>query len=211
MKPTPPRKQVQNNTSKPPQKRKSDFKGGNSFNKRKSFEKENKIFEEKVVAIRRVTKVTKGGRNFRFAAVVVIGDKKGKIGFGTGKAREVPDAIKKAIKDAKKVLIKVPMTGTTIPHEVIGKFGAGKVLIKPAKKGTGVIAGGPARVVLELSGVSDVYTKSLGSTNPINMIRATINGLSSLRTFNEVSKLRSNEEIKMPIIKENITTVETDK
>nr|WP_200903029.1 30S ribosomal protein S5 [Spiroplasma kunkelii] len=148
------------------------------------------MFEEKVVTIRRVTKVTKGGRHFRFAAVVVIGDKKGRVGFGTGKANEVPDAIKKAIKEAKKQLVKVPLLGTTVPHEVIGYFGAGKVLIKPARKGTGVIAGGPARAVIELAGLADVYTKSLGSNTPINMIRATLDGLSNLRTIDQIAKLR---------------------
>ncbi|WP_374697120.1 30S ribosomal protein S5 [Spiroplasma endosymbiont of Polydrusus formosus] len=148
------------------------------------------MFEEKVVTIRRVTKVTKGGRHFRFAAVVVIGDKKGRVGFGTGKANEVPDAIKKAIKEAKKQLIKVPLVGTTVPHEIIGNFGAGKVLIKPARKGTGVIAGGPARAVIELAGLADVYTKSLGSNTPINMIRATLDGLRNLRTIDQIAKLR---------------------
>ena len=153
--------------------------------------KQEKLFEEKVVSIRRVTKVTKGGRHFRFAAVVVIGDKKGKVGFGTGKANEVPDAIKKAIKVAQKDLILVPMAGTTIPHEIIGRFGAGKVLIKPAKKGKGIISGGPARSIMELSGLSDVYTKSLGSNTPINMIRATLDGLKNLKTAQEISTLRN--------------------
>ncbi|UZQ31333.1 MAG: 30S ribosomal protein S5 [Spiroplasma phoeniceum] len=148
------------------------------------------MFEEKVVTIRRVTKVTKGGRHFRFAAVLVIGDKKGRVGFGTGKANEVPDAIKKAIKEAKKQLVKVPLVVTTVPHEVIGHFGAGKVLIKPAREGTGVIAGGPARAVIELAGLADVYTKSLGSNTPINMIRATLDGLSNLRTIDQIAKLR---------------------
>ncbi|UNF62687.1 MULTISPECIES: 30S ribosomal protein S5 [Spiroplasma] len=148
------------------------------------------MFEEKVVTIRRVTKVTKGGRHFRFAAVVVIGDKKGRVGFGTGKANEVPDAIKKAIKEAKKQLVKVPLVGTTVPHQIIGHFGAGEVLIKPACKGTGVIAGGPARAVIELAGLADVYTKSLGSNTPINMIRATLDGLRNLRTVEQIAKLR---------------------
>ncbi|WP_041611925.1 30S ribosomal protein S5 [Spiroplasma syrphidicola] len=155
-------------------------------------------FEEKVVTINRVTKVTKGGRHFRFAAVVVIGDKKGRVGFGTGKANEVPDAIKKAIKEAKKQLVRVPIVGTTVPHEVIGHFGSSKVLIKPAKKGTGVIAGGPARAIIELAGLADVYTKSLGSNTPINMIRATLEGLRELRTIDQISKLRNKtpEELK---------------
>ncbi|ELL44433.1 30S ribosomal protein S5 [Spiroplasma melliferum] len=163
---------------------------GNQRFERNDRRGDENMFEEKVVTIRRVTKVTKGGRHFRFAAVVVIGDKKGRVGFGTGKANEVPDAIKKAIKEAKKQLVKVPLVGTTVPHEVIGHFGAGKVLIKPARKGTGVIAGGPARAVIELAGLADVYTKSLGSNTPINMIRATLDGLSNLRTIDQIAKLR---------------------
>ncbi len=165
-------------------------KGNQRFERNNGRRGDENIFEEKVVTIRRVTKVTKGGRHFRFAAVVVIGDKKGRVGFGTGKANEVPDAIKKAIKEAKKQLLKVPIVGTTVPHEVIGHFGAGKVLIKPASKGTGVIAGGPARAVIELAGLADVYTKSLGSNTPINMIRATLDGLSNLRTIDQIAKLR---------------------
>ncbi|WP_445738813.1 30S ribosomal protein S5 [Mycoplasma cottewii] len=147
-------------------------------------------FEEKVVTIRRVTKVTKGGRHFRFAAVVVVGNKKGLVGMGTGKANEVPEAIKKAIKEAKKNLIAVSLRNGTVPHEVLGTFGAGKILIKPAKVGTGVIAGGPARAVIELAGISDVYAKSLGSNNPINMIRATMQGLQSMQTLKRVHELR---------------------
>ncbi|WP_434329026.1 30S ribosomal protein S5 [Mycoplasma capricolum] len=147
-------------------------------------------FEEKVVTIRRVTKVTKGGRHFRFAAVVVVGNKKGLVGMGTGKANEVPEAIKKAIKEAKKNLVSVTLRNTTVPHEVLGTFGAGKILIKPAKVGTGIIAGGPARAVIELSGISDVYAKSLGSNNAINMIRATFEGLSSMQTLKRVQELR---------------------
>ncbi|QVK05004.1 30S ribosomal protein S5 [Mycoplasma mycoides] len=147
-------------------------------------------FEEKVVTIRRVTKVTKGGRHFRFAAVVVVGNKKGLVGMGTGKANEVPEAIKKAIKEAKKNLVSVTLRNTTVPHEVLGTFGAGKILIKPAKVGTGIIAGGPARAVIELTGISDVYAKSLGSNNAINMIRATFEGLSSMQTLKRVQELR---------------------
>lgn len=160
-------------------------------NSRRDFRREENPFEEKVVTINRVTKVTKGGRRFRFAAVVVIGDKKGRVGLGTGKANEVPDAIKKAIKEARKSLIRVPLAGTSVPHETLGHYGAGKVLIKPAKKGTGVIAGGPARAVVELAGITDVYTKSLGSNTPINMIRATIEGLKSMSTPEQIARLRA--------------------
>lgn len=146
--------------------------------------------KEKVVQIRRVTKVVKGGRNFRFAALVIVGDENGYVGLGTGKAMEVPDAIKKAIDDAKKNLINVPMVGTTIPHQVKGHFGAGNILIMPAQEGTGVIAGGPVRAVLELAGLKDVRAKSLGSNNARNMVNATIEGLKSLRTAEDIAKLR---------------------
>ena len=153
--------------------------------------------KEKVVNINRVTKVVKGGRNFRFAALVVVGDENGHVGVGMGKSIEIPEAIKKGIEDAKKNLVKVSMVETTIPHEIHGKFGTGDVLIMPAKEGTGVIAGGPARIVLELAGLKDVRAKSLGSNNPNNMVKATISGLANLRTAEEIAKLRgkSVEEI----------------
>lgn len=152
--------------------------------------REPKLFEERVVHINRIAKVVKGGRRFRFSALVVIGDKKGKVGFGTGKAQEVPDAIKKAIEDAKRNMVKVPMYNSTIPHEVIGHFGAGKVLLKPAVAGTGVIAGGPVRAVLELAGVEDILSKSLGSNTPINIVRATFDAIDTLRTAEQVARTR---------------------
>jgi small subunit ribosomal protein S5 len=152
--------------------------------------REPKLYEERVVNINRVTKVVKGGRRFRFSALVVIGDKKGKVGFGTGKAQEVPDAIKKAIEDAKRNLVVIPMYGKTIPHEVTGKFGAGVVFLKPAVSGTGVIAGGPVRAVVELAGIEDILSKSLGSQTPINIVRAAFEGLTSLRTADQVAKTR---------------------
>jgi len=157
---------------------------------RRNFEEETKEFEERVVAINRVTKVVKGGRRFRFSALVVVGNKKGVIGFGTGKAAEVPDAIKKAIEHAKSNLITVPIVGTTIPHTITGVFGAGKVFLKPASEGTGVIAGGAVRSIFELAGVNDILSKSLGSSTPINMVRATFEGLKQLRTAEQVAALR---------------------
>ena len=146
--------------------------------------------KEKVVSISRVAKVVKGGRTFRFSAVVVVGDENGHIGVGNGKSSEVPDAIKKAIQDAKKNLVTVPVVGTTIPHEFVGKFGSAKVVLKPAAVGTGLIAGGSVRPVLELAGYKDIRTKVIGTNNPRNVVYATINGLSNMKTIEEKKKKR---------------------
>ena len=149
-----------------------------------------KEFEERVVTINRITKVVKGGRRMRFAALVVVGDYKGHVGFGTGKAAEVPEAIKKALADAKKNIIEVPIVGATIPHDIVGVHDAGKVLLKPAHAGTGIVAGGPVRNVVELAGIQDIVSKSQGSNTPINIVRATFAALSELRTVEQVAEAR---------------------
>ncbi|MBO5136278.1 MAG: 30S ribosomal protein S5 [Clostridia bacterium] len=146
--------------------------------------------QEKVVTFNRVSKTVKGGRTSRFSALVVVGDGNGHVGYGMGKAAEIPDAIRKGIDEAKKNLIFVPRVNTTIPHEIIGEYGAGRVLLKPAAEGTGVIAGGPARVVLELAGIRDIRTKCLRSNNPKNVVSATVEALASLKSVEEVAKLR---------------------
>ena len=161
------------------------------------FEREPKEFVEKVVYLNRVSKTVKGGRVAKFSALMVVGDEKGRVGFGTGKAAEVPEAIRKGIEDAKKHMITVSLSNTTIPHEVIGEAGAGRVLMKPASAGTGIIAGGPVRAVMEAAGIKDIRSKCLRSNNPQNVVAATFAGLKSLRTPEEVARVRgkSVEEI----------------
>ena len=154
------------------------------------FEREPSEFVEKLVSLNRVSKTVKGGRVMKFAALMVVGDEKGRVGFGTGKAAEVPEAIRKGIEDAKKNMINVSLSGTTIPHEVIGEFGAGRVLMKPAAEGTGIIAGGPVRAVMEAAGIKDIRSKCLRSNNPQNVVAATFAGLKSLRTPEEVARVR---------------------
>lgn len=171
-------------------RREGDRKGAPRGGRKNFRQEEEKEFKEKLVYVNRVAKVVKGGRNFRFTALVVVGDEKGRVGAGIGKAAEIPDAISKAVQKAKRSLVNVPLVGTTIPHEVIGIFGRGRVLLLPASEGTGVIAGGPARAVLELAGVKDIKTKSQGSNTPANCVKATIEGLRALKTAEEYAKMR---------------------
>lgn len=178
---------------------KAEKKGKNVKNTKKGAprparkEKDNR-FEERVVAINRISKTVKGGRKMRFSALVVVGDGKGYVGFGTGKANEVPDAIKKALEAAKKNLYKVPMVkGGTFPHDIMGEYGAVKVFMKPAPVGTGIVAGGPVRAVLELAGIENVYSKVYGSRTPINVVRATINGIENMKTVSKVAALRGKD------------------
>ena len=147
-------------------------------------------FQEKVVSIKRVSRTVKGGRIFKFAVVVIVGNKKGKVGMGTGKSGEIPDAVRKGIENAKKNMRRIALRGTTIPHDIVGEFGAGKVLLKPAPEGTGVIAGGPVRAVVELLGIKDIRTKSIKSNNSINVVRATLDGLEKLRSLETVAAMR---------------------
>ena len=163
----------------------------------RKFDKEPSEFKERLVSINRVAKVVKGGKNFRFTALMVVGNEKGKVGVGLGKAAEIPEAVRKGVEDAKRHMVDVPIVGTTIPHAVEGKFGKGHVRMLPAEEGTGVIAGGPARAVLEMVGIRDIRTKSFGSNNPSNCVKATIAGLAQLRTAEQIAKARgkSVEEI----------------
>ena len=175
-------------------KKTRNTKGGKKSAARPAKKEKDNRFEERVVAINRISKTVQGGRKMRFAALVVVGDGKGYVGFGTGKANEVPDAIKKALEAAKKNLYKVPMVkGGTFPHEIMGEYGAAKVFMKPAPIGAGIIAGGPVRAVLELAGIKNVYSKVYGSRTPINVVRATINGIENMKTVSKMAALRGKD------------------
>ena len=187
--------EVSQETTQEEQQSKRDFKRSNR--PRREMVVEESPYQEKLISVGRITKVVKGGRRLRFNALVVIGDGKGLVGFGTGKAHEVPDAIKKATKDAEKNLIKVPLYNTTIPHEVKGHYGSGYVLLKPAVPGTGISAGGPVRAIMELAGVEDVLSKCLGSNTPVNVVRATFAGLKQLRNVEQVAEMRGIEARKV--------------
>ena len=172
--------------SERPQRRQGNFRRNNN----RRPERQEKEFEERVVKINRITKVVKGGRRMRFSALVVVGDKKGRVGFGTGKAKEVPDAIRKATENAQRNVFRVPLVGSTLPHEIVGRYGAGSVVLRPAATGTGVIAGGAVRAVLELAGITDVISKCLGSRTAVNVVRSTVDGLKKMVTLEQVSALR---------------------
>lgn len=182
--------EVNNEIVKDEKKRRDDFRKDRRQDRRERKPREESEFDKVLVSVRRVTKVVKGGRTMRFSAVVVVGDRKGNVGIGTGKAKEVPAAIDKATLQAKTNMVKINIVNGTIPHETIGKYGTSKVLMLPAKEGTGIIAGGSSRAVIELAGIKDIVTKIHGSTNKINCVRATLKGLSSIRTVEQVARLR---------------------
>lgn len=182
--------ELNNEIVKDEKKRRDDFKKDRRQDRRERKPREDSEFDKVLVSVRRVTKVVKGGRTMRFSAVVVVGDRKGNVGIGTGKAKEVPAAIDKATLQAKTNMVKINIVNGTIPHETIGKYGTSKVLMLPAKEGTGIIAGGSSRAVIELAGIKDIVTKIHGSTNKINCVRATLRGLSGIRTVEQVARLR---------------------
>ncbi len=182
--------EINNEIVKDEKKKREDFRKDRRQDRRERKPREDSEFDKVLVSVRRVTKVVKGGRTMRFSAVVVVGDRKGNVGIGTGKAKEVPAAIDKATLQAKTNMVKINIVNGTIPHETIGKYGTSKVLMLPAKEGTGIIAGGSSRAVIELAGIKDIVTKIHGSTNKINCVRATLRGLSSIRTVEQVARLR---------------------
>lgn len=182
--------EINNEIVKDEKKKREDFRKDRRQDRRERKPREDNEFDKVLVSVRRVTKVVKGGRTMRFSAVVVVGDRKGNVGIGTGKAKEVPAAIDKATLQAKTNMVKINIVNGTIPHETIGKYGTSKVLMLPAKEGTGIIAGGSSRAVIELAGIKDIVTKIHGSTNKINCVRATLRGLSSIRTVEQVARLR---------------------